>query len=221
MPSVRAARIPAPQRDVTKTDPAAVTSATSAWAGAFHGTVDIVPSFGFDAGKMVQLCLWLVLAERTQAMKWNPCSSSRVYSQSLLQINFQVGIPPEIAVRADELWNIHLPLPFAERPLSPLVPLKTNELWHDACFFWFKSCGKWLIKLSHGSFQLIQPIHVFIHQNIAPMRTVFVSTWGLHPTHVNWKSVAFPSCVASRCHIKKRCCLSCAHHHTELHSCRG
>ncbi|XP_061858662.1 transcription cofactor vestigial-like protein 3 isoform X2 [Colius striatus] len=50
MPSVRAARIPAPQCDVTKTDPAAVTSATSAWAGAFHGTVDIVPSFGFDAG---------------------------------------------------------------------------------------------------------------------------------------------------------------------------
>ncbi|XP_010294644.1 PREDICTED: transcription cofactor vestigial-like protein 3, partial [Phaethon lepturus] len=50
MPSVRAARIPAPQCDVTKTDPAAVTSTTSAWAGAFHGTVDIVPSFGFDAG---------------------------------------------------------------------------------------------------------------------------------------------------------------------------
>ncbi|NWS15806.1 VGLL3 protein, partial [Pachyramphus minor] len=50
MPSVRAARIPAPQGDGTKTDPAAVTSATSAWAGAFHGTVDIVPSFGFDAG---------------------------------------------------------------------------------------------------------------------------------------------------------------------------
>nr|XP_021155563.1 transcription cofactor vestigial-like protein 3 isoform X2 [Columba livia] len=50
MPSVRAARIPAPQCDVTKTDPAAVTSATSAWAGAFHGTVDIVPSFGFDTG---------------------------------------------------------------------------------------------------------------------------------------------------------------------------
>ncbi|XP_049680986.1 transcription cofactor vestigial-like protein 3 isoform X2 [Accipiter gentilis] len=48
MPSVRTARIPAPQCDVTKTDPAAVTSATSAWAGAFHGTVDIVPSFGFD-----------------------------------------------------------------------------------------------------------------------------------------------------------------------------
>ncbi|XP_075372440.1 transcription cofactor vestigial-like protein 3 isoform X2 [Mycteria americana] len=50
MPSVRAARIPAPQCDMTKTDPAAVTSATSAWAGAFHGTVDIVPSFGFDTG---------------------------------------------------------------------------------------------------------------------------------------------------------------------------
>lgn len=135
MPSVRAARIPAPQRDVTKTDPAAVTSATSAWAGAFHGTVDIVPSFGFDAGKMVQLCLWLVLAEIIQAMKWTPCSSSRVCSQSPLQINFQVGIPPEIALRADELWNIHLPLPFAKRPLSPLVPLKTNELWHDTQFF--------------------------------------------------------------------------------------
>ncbi|OPJ66562.1 transcription cofactor vestigial-like protein 3 isoform B [Patagioenas fasciata monilis] len=40
----------ASQCDVTKTDPAAVTSATSAWAGAFHGTVDIVPSFGFDTG---------------------------------------------------------------------------------------------------------------------------------------------------------------------------
>ncbi|KAM7178051.1 transcription cofactor vestigial-like protein 3 isoform 1-T1 [Macrochelys suwanniensis] len=50
MPSVRAARIPAPQCDMTKTDPTTVTSATSAWAGAFHGTVDIVPSFGFDTG---------------------------------------------------------------------------------------------------------------------------------------------------------------------------
>ncbi|XP_068036683.1 transcription cofactor vestigial-like protein 3 isoform X1 [Anomalospiza imberbis] len=50
VPSVRAARIPPPQCDVTKADPAAVAGATSAWAGAFHGTVDIVPSFGFDAG---------------------------------------------------------------------------------------------------------------------------------------------------------------------------
>ncbi|XP_008105885.1 transcription cofactor vestigial-like protein 3 [Anolis carolinensis] len=50
MPSVCAAKIPSPQCDATKTDPSAVTSATSAWAGAFHGTVDIVPSFGFDTG---------------------------------------------------------------------------------------------------------------------------------------------------------------------------
>ncbi|XP_047421035.1 transcription cofactor vestigial-like protein 3 isoform X3 [Sciurus carolinensis] len=50
MPSVRAARIPAPQCDITKTDPTTVTTATSAWAGAFHGTVDIVPSVGFDTG---------------------------------------------------------------------------------------------------------------------------------------------------------------------------
>ncbi|XP_027983860.1 transcription cofactor vestigial-like protein 3 isoform X2 [Eptesicus fuscus] len=50
MPSVRAARIPAPQCDITKTDPATVSTATSAWAGAFHGTVDIVPSVGFDTG---------------------------------------------------------------------------------------------------------------------------------------------------------------------------
>ncbi|NXR41321.1 VGLL3 protein, partial [Zosterops hypoxanthus] len=53
VPSVRAARIPAaPQGDGAKADPAAVTGATSAWAGAFHGTVDIVPSFGFDAGEL-------------------------------------------------------------------------------------------------------------------------------------------------------------------------
>ncbi|XP_027729938.1 transcription cofactor vestigial-like protein 3 isoform X1 [Vombatus ursinus] len=50
MPSVRTTRIPAPQCDITKTDPTTVTTATSAWAGAFHGTVDIVPSFGFDSG---------------------------------------------------------------------------------------------------------------------------------------------------------------------------
>ncbi|XP_021094486.1 transcription cofactor vestigial-like protein 3 isoform X2 [Heterocephalus glaber] len=50
MPSVRAARLPAPQCDISKTDPSAVTTATSAWAGAFHGTVDIVPSVGFDTG---------------------------------------------------------------------------------------------------------------------------------------------------------------------------
>ncbi|KAM9031680.1 transcription cofactor vestigial-like protein 3 isoform 3-T4 [Sarcophilus harrisii] len=49
MPSVHTARIPAPQCDITKTDPTTVTTATSAWAGAFHGTVDIVPSFGFDS----------------------------------------------------------------------------------------------------------------------------------------------------------------------------
>ncbi|XP_072823503.1 transcription cofactor vestigial-like protein 3 isoform X3 [Vicugna pacos] len=48
MPSVRAARIPAPPSDVTKTDPTTATTATSAWAGAFHGTVDLVPSVGFD-----------------------------------------------------------------------------------------------------------------------------------------------------------------------------
>eukprot|EP00071_Canis_lupus_P018472 XP_013965272.2 transcription cofactor vestigial-like protein 3 isoform X2 [Canis lupus familiaris] len=50
MPSVRAARIPAPQCDITKTDPTTVTTATSAWAGAFHGTVDLVPSVGFETG---------------------------------------------------------------------------------------------------------------------------------------------------------------------------
>ncbi|XP_014378602.2 transcription cofactor vestigial-like protein 3 isoform X4 [Alligator sinensis] len=63
MPSVRAARIPAPQCDVTKTDPTAVTSATSAWAGAFHGTVDIVPSFGFDA-------VGLQHQEKTKESSW-------------------------------------------------------------------------------------------------------------------------------------------------------
>ncbi|MEE6522320.1 hypothetical protein FKM82_020809 [Ascaphus truei] len=51
MPSVRTARIPAPQCEVTKTDVTTATTATSAWAGAFHGTVDIVPSFGFETGK--------------------------------------------------------------------------------------------------------------------------------------------------------------------------
>ncbi|XP_032333372.1 transcription cofactor vestigial-like protein 3 isoform X2 [Camelus ferus] len=50
MPSVRAARIPAPPCDITKTDPTTATTATSAWAGAFHGTVDLVPSVGFDTG---------------------------------------------------------------------------------------------------------------------------------------------------------------------------
>ncbi|XP_038622292.1 transcription cofactor vestigial-like protein 3 isoform X1 [Tachyglossus aculeatus] len=49
MPSVRAARISAPQCDI-KTDPTTATTATSAWAGAFHGTVDIGPGFGFDTG---------------------------------------------------------------------------------------------------------------------------------------------------------------------------
>ncbi|XP_032908876.1 transcription cofactor vestigial-like protein 3 isoform X1 [Catharus ustulatus] len=47
LPPVRA-RIPAPQGD--KAEPAALASATSAWAGAFHGTVDIVPGFGFETG---------------------------------------------------------------------------------------------------------------------------------------------------------------------------
>ncbi|KAH0624914.1 hypothetical protein JD844_032840 [Phrynosoma platyrhinos] len=51
MPSVCAGKIPSSQCDATKTNSSAVTSATSAWAGAFHGTVDIVPSFGFDTGK--------------------------------------------------------------------------------------------------------------------------------------------------------------------------
>ncbi|XP_071289822.1 transcription cofactor vestigial-like protein 3 isoform X2 [Agelaius tricolor] len=52
VPSVRAAaRIPAAQADGAKAEPAAAAAgATSAWAGAFHGTVDIVPSFGFDTG---------------------------------------------------------------------------------------------------------------------------------------------------------------------------
>ncbi|XP_069492553.1 transcription cofactor vestigial-like protein 3 isoform X2 [Ambystoma mexicanum] len=50
MPSVRAARISAPQCDSAKTDPTTATTATSAWAGAFHGTLDIVPSFSFDTG---------------------------------------------------------------------------------------------------------------------------------------------------------------------------
>ncbi|XP_057874520.1 transcription cofactor vestigial-like protein 3 isoform X2 [Melospiza georgiana] len=52
VPSVRAAaaaRIPAAQPDGAKAEPAAA-GATSAWAGAFHGTVDIVPTFGFDTG---------------------------------------------------------------------------------------------------------------------------------------------------------------------------
>ncbi|NXC83171.1 VGLL3 protein, partial [Cercotrichas coryphoeus] len=44
------ARARIPPCDGAKAEPAAVTSATSAWAGAFHGTVDIVPGFGFDAG---------------------------------------------------------------------------------------------------------------------------------------------------------------------------
>ncbi|XP_005524178.1 PREDICTED: transcription cofactor vestigial-like protein 3 isoform X1 [Pseudopodoces humilis] len=49
VPSLRAARIPGPQQG-GKADPAAGSGATSAWAGAFHGTVDIVPTFGFDTG---------------------------------------------------------------------------------------------------------------------------------------------------------------------------
>ncbi|XP_044143828.1 transcription cofactor vestigial-like protein 3 isoform X3 [Bufo gargarizans] len=50
MPSMRTARIPASQCDVAKTEPSTTTMATSAWAGAIHGTVDIVPSFGFETG---------------------------------------------------------------------------------------------------------------------------------------------------------------------------
>ncbi|XP_042854579.1 transcription cofactor vestigial-like protein 3 isoform X5 [Panthera tigris] len=40
----------ASQCDITKTDPTTVTTATSAWAGAFHGTMDLVPSVGFETG---------------------------------------------------------------------------------------------------------------------------------------------------------------------------
>ncbi|XP_040194684.1 transcription cofactor vestigial-like protein 3 [Rana temporaria] len=50
MPSMRAARIPAAQCDIPKTEATTPTMATPAWAGAFHGTVDIVPSFGFETG---------------------------------------------------------------------------------------------------------------------------------------------------------------------------
>ncbi|XP_030060101.1 transcription cofactor vestigial-like protein 3 [Microcaecilia unicolor] len=54
IPSVRAARIPTPQCDITKTDSSTATNATSTWAGAFHSTVDIVPTFGFDTGLQSQ-----------------------------------------------------------------------------------------------------------------------------------------------------------------------
>ncbi|XP_053560536.1 transcription cofactor vestigial-like protein 3 [Bombina bombina] len=50
MPSVRATRISAPQCDGTKSDPATAITGTTALAGTFHGTVDIIPSFGFEAG---------------------------------------------------------------------------------------------------------------------------------------------------------------------------
>ncbi|KAL2311597.1 hypothetical protein Nmel_003327, partial [Mimus melanotis] len=50
LPSVRAARIAAAPSDGAKADPTALAGATSAWPGAFHGTVDIVPGFGFDTG---------------------------------------------------------------------------------------------------------------------------------------------------------------------------
>ncbi|CAN2387659.1 Transcription cofactor vestigial-like protein 3 [Pristimantis euphronides] len=51
MPSARTARIPAPQCDVVaKTEPSTTTMATTPWTGAFHGTVDILPSFGFETG---------------------------------------------------------------------------------------------------------------------------------------------------------------------------
>ncbi|XP_054829049.1 transcription cofactor vestigial-like protein 3 isoform X2 [Eublepharis macularius] len=50
MPSVCTGKIPPPHCDAARTDSTTVTSATSAWAGTFHGTVDIVPTFGFDTG---------------------------------------------------------------------------------------------------------------------------------------------------------------------------
>ncbi|KAM8975051.1 transcription cofactor vestigial-like protein 3 isoform 2-T2 [Pelodytes ibericus] len=52
MPSMRTARIPAPPCEASKTDATTSTTATSAsaWPGAFHGTVDIVPGFGFESG---------------------------------------------------------------------------------------------------------------------------------------------------------------------------
>ncbi|KAM4796870.1 transcription cofactor vestigial-like protein 3 [Rhinophrynus dorsalis] len=50
MPSVRAPRIASTQCDATKTDSTTGTTASPAWTGAFHGTVDIVPSFGFETG---------------------------------------------------------------------------------------------------------------------------------------------------------------------------
>ncbi|XP_018104337.1 transcription cofactor vestigial-like protein 3 isoform X1 [Xenopus laevis] len=50
MPPVRASRISAPQCDITKTDASPANTATSAWNGALHSTVDIVPSFGFETG---------------------------------------------------------------------------------------------------------------------------------------------------------------------------
>ncbi|XP_063299272.1 transcription cofactor vestigial-like protein 3 [Pelobates fuscus] len=50
MPSVHTARITAPPCEATKTEATASTTATSPWPGAFHGTVDIVPSFGFESG---------------------------------------------------------------------------------------------------------------------------------------------------------------------------
>ncbi|XP_013911009.1 PREDICTED: transcription cofactor vestigial-like protein 3 [Thamnophis sirtalis] len=48
VPSVCGGKIPPLQCDATKSDPTTVSCATSAWAGAFHGTVDIVPTFGFE-----------------------------------------------------------------------------------------------------------------------------------------------------------------------------
>ncbi|XP_068126592.1 transcription cofactor vestigial-like protein 3 isoform X2 [Hyperolius riggenbachi] len=50
MPTMRAARVSAQQCDVTKTEATVSTMSTPTWAGAFHGTVDIVPSFGFETG---------------------------------------------------------------------------------------------------------------------------------------------------------------------------
>uniref|UniRef100_A0A8C5LII4 Vestigial like family member 3 n=1 Tax=Leptobrachium leishanense TaxID=445787 RepID=A0A8C5LII4_9ANUR len=49
MPSVHTARITAPPCDAAKTEATASTTATSPWPGVFHGTVDIVPSFGFES----------------------------------------------------------------------------------------------------------------------------------------------------------------------------
>ncbi|KAK2493342.1 hypothetical protein MC885_013924 [Smutsia gigantea] len=76
MPSVRAARIPAPQCDITKTDPTTVSTATSAWAGAFHGTVDLVPSVGFDTGELADFLLFIRRkSKEINIFKWRMLST--------------------------------------------------------------------------------------------------------------------------------------------------